>query len=757
VLRGRLFLFLSLALTACVRDDPGLDELARRALSQLEGEIFLEGLEDDVEVLRDRFGIPHIYARHLEDLFFAQGFVVAQDRLWQIEVWRRWSEGRMAELIGEEGFAHDRLVRLLKFRGPWDDDEFSRYHPEGRRIVSAFARGINAFIAFIGHRAGNLPVEFQLTGIVPEPWTAETVVLRARVGAAVSEARSELRLARAVHRLGAREANRREAPDPFRELVVPGGLNVALIEERAEKALEGDLYGVFPRPDLLPRFRGAAFSINRGAREGAPGSNNWAVRPERTATGKAFMVDDPHREVSLPAHRYIIHLVAPGWNVIGATEPTIPGVIRGHNGRVAWGRTASGSDQADVFIERLNPDEPSQVRHRGTWETLSVAVEEIRVRGEAAPRRIEVRHSRHGPVFLVDEANHLAYALCSQLREPGTAEYLGGLRLNQVSSVTACLEESKYLVSPPTNLVCADADGNVGWTIAALSPRRRGWYGRLPVPGTGEYEWDGFRDDLPRTINPEAGFIATANNNTHPPDYEPPLFFRRGAPRYRRYERISEVLAGASKLTREDMRVLLNDPLNTEAVETRAWFEGWTARREAVEWARKEIAGWDGRMTKESAAAALFWEFRRAVDLAALQLLSGKERPPQIEAGLERAVEALTASQGEDRSQWRWGRIHRSEFPHPLVSDFDVPTVERDGGAGTVNATGAVYRLITDFSDLDRSLSIIAPGQSGQPESPHYADLLGKWASGQMFELPYSREAVVREAAHRLVLRPRAR
>jgi penicillin amidase len=269
------------------------------------------------------------------------------------------------------------------------------------------------------------------------------------------------------------------------------------------------------------------------------------------------------------------------------------------------------------------------------------------------------------------------------------------------------------------------------------------------VPGTGEYEWEGFRDDLPRVLNPAEGFLATANNNTHPPDYDPPLFFVSGAPRYRRYERIRELLASRPEagFTGKDMRRILNDSLNTEAVELGPRFEGWVARSEPVERARQSIVAWDGYMKKDSAPAALYSEWRKAGGLEA----SSTEA---VEAALAQAVDSLVSSQGEDQSAWRWGRIHRSDFAHPLLSDFDVASVERSGGAGTVNATGAVYRLVTDFSDLDRSLAIIAPGQSGQPGSPYYDNLLGMWVEGEMFELPYSREAVEKAAAHRLVLKP---
>ena len=202
------------------------------------------------------------------------------------------------------------------------------------------------------------------------------------------------------------------------------------------------------------------------------------------------------------------------------------------------------------------------------------------------------------------------------------------------------------------------------------------------------------------------------------------------------------------------MRQLLNDSHNSEAAEFKSAFQGWQSESEDVERVRREIVEWDAFMKRDSRAAAIYWHFRESVDRDAVRNAPEAARPALVEAGLELALEELRTTQGGDWNNWRWGRIHRSEFPHPLVAAYDLPAVERDGGAGTVNATGSVYRLVTNFSDLDRSLAIIAPGQSGQPESPFYGNLTEMWVRGEMFELPYMREAVERSVAYRLVLKP---
>jgi len=735
------------------------ESLAKESLATIDGSVEVHGLASDVEVLRDRWGVPHIYAKSADDLFFAQGYVIAQDRLWHMEMNRRVAQGRTAEIVGPAGVPHDRLVRMLQFRGPFDEKEWTAYHPDARQLLEAYVRGVNAFITAAGD---NLPVEFKLTGIKPAPWKAEDILYRARVTAAIASARSELRLAQAVARYGAAEANRRARPDPYADLRVPAGLDVAIVGDDVLKALEGVMAEDFPHPDLLPQYAnwpGARPGAGEGAPERSPGSNNWAIGAAMSSTGVPLMVDDPHRQVTLPAWRYLVHLDAPGWAVAGATEPGLPGVIRGHNGKVAWGRTATGTDEADVFVEEVNPANANEVKWNGAWEALRSVTETIDVKGEA-PRTITVKFSRHGPIFHEDAAHRRAYALRSSLMEQGTAEYIGGLRMDQAASARDCLTNADFMRSPPTNLVCASADGAIAFRVSAAAPKRRGFDGRLPVPGTGAYDWEGLRDDLPSELNPARGWIATANNNIHPPGFKNPLFYT-GRPPYRRYERLAHLLGEASKagkrFTVEDLRVMLRDSFKTEAGELKPWFQGWTASTPEAERARALVAGWDNQMLKGSAAAAVYELWRDQIDLDVLKRATGDERKRLVEAGLAAAVESLSGSQGADTAAWRWGRIHASVFKHPVLSAFDLPTVERDGGAETVNATGAVYRLITNFADPDSSLVTIGPGISGQPGSPFYGNLLQAWAGGEFFPLAYTRPAVDRVTAHTLVLKPAVR
>ena len=726
------------------------EQLAKDSLAPLEGRVTLGGLKQEVHVLRDEWGVPHIYANDVDDLFFAQGYIVAQDRLWQMEIWRRTAAGRLAELVGPAALPHDRLYRLLQYRGPFDDEEFNSYHPQGRRIFTAYAAGVNAFITSAGEK---LPVEFRLTGVRPEPWTAEQLLLRARVSDTIGDALAELNLARSVAAVGLAEANRRARTQPPDDLQIPEGLDLALITGAVVDALDGDMYGEVPRPEILPQYRnlpGASASIDRGVPETSPGSNNWAIGSKLTGTGTAIMVDDPHRQVTNPAHRYLMHLNGPGWNVAGATEAALPGVIRGHNGRVAWGRTATETDQGDVYVEQVNPSNPNEVMWNGKWEPLRIVTEEIKVKGAPA-ERVELKFSRHGPVFYEDRPRHAAFTVRSQLQARGTAEYLGGLRLDQAASARDCLQAANYMPMPPTNLVCADADGNISFRIAIFAPDRRGWTGRLPVPGTGKYEWGANRRvDLPSEYNPERGWIATANNDTQPRGFTPPYAYLPADRRYRRHERIEQMITSSKTFDIAGMMRMLRDSLNTEAVEDQPRFRGWTSDDAAIERARAMVAEWDGVMDRASAPAAIYMTWRRHADLGA----SGGESRKLVEAGLRKAIEALTASQGPDPAQWRWGRMNRSEFPHPVVGAYDLPPIERHGGAGTVNAIGSVYRLITNFAKPDESMVTIGPGNSGQPGSPFYGNLHDLWGRNEFFPLLFTRPAVEAKTRYRLTLIP---
>jgi penicillin amidase len=728
-----------------------LRTLARESLSPIAGELGVPGLRAPVEVIRDRWGVPHIYAQNIDDLFMAQGYVMAQDRLWQMEMWRRQIEGRLAEILGQQAVARDRTARLLKYRGPMDDREWTSYHPEGKRIFTAYAAGVNAFIAA---RTNNLPVEFKITGIRPEPWTAETVVLRV---ASYGNASAELSLARDVVRLGPEQANKQRNPDPWEELAVPEGLDVSLIDQSVTTGRGG---GGGIRPAIIEPYRSWMGGSSGGESDPIrdPGSNNWVISGKLSATGRPVVANDPHRSVGNPSLRYISHLVAPGWNVIGASEPPFVGVAIGHNDRLGWGLTIVGTDQEDVYVEELNPANPNEVRWQNGWEPLRIVREEITVK-DAAPVVVELKYSRHGPIFHEDVARRRAYALRSALLEPGTAPYLGGLRLAQAKDCKQFLSEAMYWKSPSENLICGDVDGHISWQASALTPNRsKGkWSGRLPVPGDGRYEWDGFRGDLPRELNPPRGFIATANNNVQPKGFTPPIMFKSaGNVGFERIDRLLELIQPGRQYTIEDHRRMQVDALHIRARGELPLFRGWTASRPQVERARRMIAEWNAMLARDSAAAALHMTWRG--------IASGQERDasrpiaqrqPQHEVSLAAAIQELEKEQGADWSGWRWGRMHTRAFPHPLVAAFNLETVERGGGGGTVAADGASYREIFDVGDWDRSIVTNAPGQSAQPESPFYGNLLPLWADDTYFPLVYSRPRVDREAAHKLTLRPK--
>jgi len=746
---------------------PGsIEELAGLSLPQLDGEVEVPGLREPVEVIRDRWGIPHIYAQNTEDLFLAQGYVMAQDRLWQMEMWRRWREGRLSEIYGPEAFAYDVRARLMMFRGPWDDREWTSYHPEGERIFTAFANGVNAYIEA---NQEALPVEFMLTGIRPDPWTAETVLLRwASLGlpSVRGHAIHELQLARQVARLGVEEANRRAAPDPWEDLHVPEGLDVHLISDQvldAAQAGDDDPFapGNLPPLEIIEPYRGLIGELRvAGVSEGAfldAGSNNWVMSGAMSPSGVPILANDPHRRIEMPALRYFVRLHAPGWNVMGGGEPPFVGVDAGHNEQMAWGFTFAGTDMVDVFVDEMHPDDPGLVRWQDGWEPLRVISEDIDVKGEGR-RTVALKFSRHGPIFYEDQETNRAYAVRSALQEPGTAAYKGSFRLAQAEGCEDFFDRAMAWRVPSHSLICGDVHGNIALQVSGLTPDRVGWNGRLPVPGTGAYEWQGFRTDLPREFNPDRGYIATANDNVHPPGYTGrPVFYHSSTGlETARITRLHQIFGQGGTFSLTDHMAIQHDNYSLRAAADLEHFRGWTSQDPDVERAREIVADWDAVLVRDGAPGAIY---TRWVELSEPRIWEPgtppQERRTLVEEGLLLALQDLTANLGPSWSEWRYGRLNASALPHALVPSFDLPPVERGGAFGTVNAAGANFRRIIDLSDLDNSVATNAPGQSAQPGSPFYDNLREYLGNGEYFQLAFSREALDRIAAHRLNLVPR--
>ncbi len=758
-------------------------ERSKAVLAQHAGNISIDGLKERVEVIRDRWGIPHIYAQNQDDLFFAQGFIAAQDRLWQIDMWRRIGVGETAEVLGASGVAGDRFARLVRYRGDMQA-EWTSYSSDTQQIATSFTRGINAYIAHIGDR---LPIEFQLLKYRPGLWKPEDILTRMSGIIMCRNFRSEVDRARLIAAVGVDKARWLAPTDPAREFTLDAALDPASLPasifsgyEAATKALD------FAR---VP-----------------PGSNNWAVDATRSASGKPMLASDPHRSLALPSLRYLVHLNAPGWNVIGGGEPALPGVAIGHNDHVAWGMTIVGTDQADVFVEQTKRDDPYQVRRGERWEKLTVVRETIRVRG-AADVELELCFSSHGPIIHQDRDKQRAYALRWTGAEPGTAGYLGCLALNRVNNAHEFLKESARWKLPSENLVFADVDGNIGWIAAALTPVRQGWDGLLPVPGWDDkYRWTGFlpREQLPQVLNPANHYVATANHNILPLGYGREIAYEFSAPF--RYQRCDERLRGTARLTLDDMKSIQHDNTNLAAKRFAAVVSQVTLSDSDLLPYAKSVAQWDGAMVRESQAAPIFaaWSNEALRELFSPhvppdlidfctsgpgmeRLLDALEKPDPrwfgsnpaearvqlLERSLRRAVAQLEKRLGGDLATWSWGRLHRAHFTHSLgtlgetyAQAFSPPAVATPGDVNSPNNArhdknfrhihGASFRMVVDLADWDLGQATSTPGQSGQPGSPHYADLLPLWKDGQYFPLLYSRSKIEQSRTHTLLLQQRS-
>jgi len=481
------------------------------------------GLAEPVEILVDRWGIAHIYARTEPDLFFAQGYNVARDRLFQLELWRRQATGTLAEIQGARSLAADRGARLLRFRGDMAD-ELSRYHPRGAAIVEAFVRGINAYVAATERDPALLPVEFRALGIKPGRWTAEVVV--SRHNGLFRNASQEIQAARLVHLLGEDAARCLLNLHPGRPNLTPDpAVDLALLDDTTLASYRASRASIQFRPeDVEPRYRGQPVAEDKPAEKtGAAGietrgSNNWVLAASRTSTGAPIMANDPHRTIDLPSLRSWVHLVGPGWDVIGGGEPALPGVSIGHNRDGAWGFTIFPIDQEDLYVYETDPADPSRYRSQGGWESFRTEREVVPVRGRGGVA-VELKFTRHGPVVLEDQQHHRAYALRAAWLEPGAAPYLASLRIDQASTWAEFRQAAEFFRTPSENLVWADRSGAIGWQAVGLSPVRRGWDGLLPVPGDGRFEWAGFLPPsrLPFEANPARGWFASANQDNLPP------------------------------------------------------------------------------------------------------------------------------------------------------------------------------------------------------------------------------------------------
>lgn len=781
------------------------------------------GLTQPVKIVRDKAGVSHIYAQNTHDLFFAQGFSAARDRLWQLDQWRRQGEGKMAEQFGPRFVAQDRAARMFLYRGDLEK-EYASYHPEAKQILEAFAAGINAYVDEARADPAKLPPEFRMTGTQPGYWSPQTSLIR--IYGITRNVKDEVQLAEQIAAVGTARATALNVFEPPITPQVPAGLdltqfNTGLLANYM-LARDGQKFKAedFPRSPLtlaeretlarnLSDARMAVADMGQNPYAPRYESNNWTVSGTRTATGKPLLANDPHRSISMPSLRYMVHLNAPGWNVIGAGEPALPGVSIGHNDRVAFGLTIFAfGDEEDLYVYDTRPGAPDEYRYGNGWERMNTINETIAVRGESN-RSAPIKFTRHGPVIHEDPVNHKAYAIrAAYLEFPGTAAYLASLRLNQAQDWNEFVAGMNRHYTPGENMVYADVDGNIGWFGGALAPVRpqTDWSGMLPVPGDGRYEWNGLiqGDALPRIFNPQQGYIATANAYNLPPGYVHRDVSGRTWAEPFRQQRIDEVLSGKSGLTLEDMKALQYDDVSLPAREMVGYAKQLNSVQPLAGEGIRQLRNWNATMATDSTAATIYsyWMpevVQRVTDVAVpanarkqfgklqtRQVLDMLKRPgPAFGAdpvagrdalllqALDAGMQKLVASRGNDAKNWAWGSLHHIKFDHALAPFMpedqrakyatqrypvsgDNDTVHR----GTYRASdfrqisGASFRQVIDVSNWDRSMVQNTPGQSADPTSPFYQNLLKGWASGEYSPMPFSAEAVERERHDTLTLQP---
>ena len=759
-------------------------------------QVDVAGLSARVEIIDDPYGVPHIRAGSIPDAFFGQGYVVARDRLFQIDLAHRRVLGRLAEAFGAGFAAHDVRARLFHYRGDLDQ-ELARVPSNLLACARAYVAGINARIDEVQADPALLPLEYGILGLDPLKWDVRDLVLARDVS--TGNVDDEIRRAR-LAAMGLLELDAVVAPlRPAWRLSVPEGLDDAAVSEAdlGVLRLEPLPFGSFVR-DPEPTVPSAG--SNQGANAG---SNAWTIGPGRSATGRPILANDPHLGIGGFGPRHVAHLSAPGFSVIGAGAPGLPGIMQGHTDRFAFGRTNFHIDQEDLFVLELHPDDPERYRHEGGWRRFERVDISVPVRG-AAPSVATLRYAVQGPVVSHDPARRRATALAAVELQPGASGAFAMIAINLARDWAALRDAFRFHPSP-TNFHYADVDGNHGWQVVGFVPVRRKGDGLLPVPGDGRYDWTGRRDfrALPSEYNPAKGWFASANQNNLPPDWPrdriPAFSFRDPY----RYERIGDVLAAQPKHSLADSVALLQDTFSTPARQLIALLPARGSA--AAERAIAMLRGWDGRLDADSGPAALFeilWrelgdrmlaaivpEIARALvaEIAPSVLLGLLARPDArlganpvaardalFDAALAAAWNGARERLGPDPAAWRWATLHQVRIAHPLSRIPAIaaafPPIEGEGSGGdsyTVMARwlrdapswhvsgGASYLQVIDVGAWDNSLMLNLPGQSNDPRSPHYRDQYGPWIQGEMQPMLFSRAAVDARAAGRTHLRPR--
>jgi penicillin amidase len=769
--------------------------------------IQIKGITGRVSIRRDERGIPYVEAQNVEDLYFGHGYAAAQDRQWQMDQYRRTARGELAEVLGagpnNVAVEQDKLHRTYGF-AQVAEAELANTSPRARAVLEAYARGVNAYAASLDPKA--MPPEFQILQYSFRPWTpADSLVVVKIFFEALSD----------TWRLDLMRQALSVLPAEKRAELLPEISAIDVLVVGKDTQSRAKTAHVKPEPlspamlaNLAHNQSIAAAALDRIGfyTDALAASNNWVVSGKHTVSGKPLLANDPHLRPTAPSIWHMVHLSAPGVRVAGVGTAGIPGVIIGHNERVAWGFTNVGPDVQDLYVEKFNPDNSKQYQTPSGWQDAVVRREEIKVRkgiGSSEYDNVihEVTVTRHGPIIF--EGDGKRYALRWTALDPAKNNSESTQALNRVRNWKEFNEALESFSAPTQNIVYADVDGHIGYHAAGVVPIRKSGDGSVPYDGsTDAGEWTSYIpvSKLPSLYDPPSGIIVTANQRIAGTDY--PYFLTHSWAQPYRARRILDLLNEKPKLSAEDFRRIQGDVYSIGGV----FFTG-----EAVKLLRPKLTAaddklratldafekWDGRINAESTVAPIASQmrivFRSKVLTAALgpELIRNyqwnnfdttldrvlKDQPAAwlpkeyasyadlMRASYDEAIANLTKNLGADQTKWTWGEIAKARFPHtlsgaPLIgAQFTIPPFPQNGTGGLLGATPNVgsavsMRLIADPSDWDKTQQGIALGESGSPKSPHWSDQLADWRAVTPREFPFTQAAVAKATKQTVVLEP---
>jgi penicillin amidase len=789
-----------------------------RPLPRLDGSISVPGLRAEVTVERDNWGVPHIRAASVEDLAEAQGYVMAQDRLWQMDLLRRAARGQLSEVLGPATLPVDKDFRVLNFSRAADAD-MPLMNPEVRSVLEAYARGVNQFIQ---QHSSTLPIEFTLLHYQPQPWKpTDSLMIGCYMYRTLTDTRArELDRSRVMARVGPELAADLYSPDsPLDHYVVGDRVlgkdaHAARAEDDPnddddemdpEDVLKADLNLASPPsatadlPDVTSALGAAVrdwlLDSQRQIRESL-GSNNWVVSGQYTASRRPLLANDMHLELMLPPIWYEAHLTAPAWNVKGFALPGLPMIVVGHNDRIAWGFTNNGADVLDLYMETINPANPDEYRVNGEWKKAQVFDEVIKVKS-APDEHLRLMVTRHGPVVKQDD--NTAYAMRWTALEPGALCAFYPL-LGKAQNWWEFREVMKDIWGPGQNVVYADVDGNIGYVLGAHVPIRKKGHGEVPVPGdTDDYEWIGYVpfEELPQVFNPENGLIVTANARVAGPDYKPYLTDRWEEPY--RTARIFDLLHDKHDLRPEDMLKVQTDTFSYPhlfiAEQLVAAAKVAQPKDERARKLVQQARDWNGFAEANSSVVSFLdatlyrslhlllkpylgedtdlYHWRK---IAVLQHIL-TERPARwlpsdyknydelLSAAADLAVKRLEeTTKDADPEDWPWRRFNYLDMFHPIGRQgilkklLSISYQAQSGTEFSPRAAsrhhGPSERFVANLANWDESIILITGGESGQPGSEHYRDQFSYWFEGKPIYGPFSEDAEAKVRRHALTLKP---